>query len=205
MDNDYIEKQLLSLEQYEYRIRDVGKLFMVPENDTTSPIALLAIGVMDRSVSLIYGFTTMIRANNITCAAPIIRLHLDSLLRLYALKIYQDPNRLATMVFKGEQIRLIKDRQGNKMSDRYLVDQLSLEHSWIESVYKETSGWVHLSKKHIHNSNWISDIDKELISHKISKEDNVPVFTKLEGVECMKEISLLICEFLSEWIYHQTN
>lgn len=38
------------------------------------------------------------------------------------------------------------------MTDRYLVQRLSEEYSWIKNVYDQTSGYIHLSDKHIYNA-----------------------------------------------------
>lgn len=194
-----IEGRLADLETLEYKIREVAKKLMTPGEVGVFPLDFLAIALMDRSVSIIFGFTSMIRANNFTCAAPLIRLHLDSLLRFYACWIHSDPHELASSVLKGEQIRRIKDRTGKKMTDAYLVEQLSKEYPWVGSVYEHTSGWVHLSKKHMVNSTGFLSKDERIFSHKISRFDTVSEANKIEGIDCMTEITNVICEFLEGW------
>jgi hypothetical protein len=48
------------------------------------PIRVYAFMVLKRSLSLIFGFTNMIRNKNFLCAAPLIRLQIDNLLRFRA-------------------------------------------------------------------------------------------------------------------------
>jgi hypothetical protein len=68
------------------------------------PLDLLAIAVMDRGLSLIFGFIAQIRTNNFTCAAPLVRMHLDNVLRFYAAYISEDPHEFTFKVFEGNHI-----------------------------------------------------------------------------------------------------
>lgn len=35
------------------------------------------------------------------------------------------------------------------MHDRYLANKMSIEYPWIESVYEQTSNYIHFSNTHI--------------------------------------------------------
>lgn len=194
-----VEQRLTELEGLEQKIKDIASRMLAPGEVELFPLDFLAIAVMDRSVSLLYGYTSMIRSNNFTCAAPIVRMHLDSLLRFYASWIHKDPHELARLVLRGSKIRDIDDRNGRKMTDTYLIKQLSIQYPWIASVYDETSGWVHLSEKHILNSTGIANRNEGIINHKISRFDRFSEASVIEGVECMTEITHVLCEFLEGW------
>ena len=79
MSETILENKLLELESFERKFFDLGKQMFEPCKVYLYPLDLLATAVMDRGLSLIYGFTSQIRANNFTCAAPLVRMHLDGL------------------------------------------------------------------------------------------------------------------------------
>ena len=102
---------------------------------------------------LVSGFCDLIERKNFICAAPLVRLMLDNLLRFYAVWLVDKPHDFATeILIEGKEIRKIKDRNGKKMTDKYLADQLSKEYKWISNTYRETSGYIHLSSKHYFNT-----------------------------------------------------
>jgi hypothetical protein len=195
-----IKKKLDELESFERRFLDLGLEMFAPETQKLFPLDLLANAVMDRALSLIFGFTSQIRANNYVCAAPLVRIHLDSLLRFYAGFISPDPHDFAMKILAGERIDKMKDSNDKKMSDQYLSTQLSKEHPWIKEVYNQTSGFVHLSHKHISTSSQLKDKKSRTIEFSMSKEDRfIEPETKLEAIECMIEISKILYEYLYGW------
>ena len=119
------------------------------------PVDLLAIAVLHRSQALIEGFCKMVEDRNFDCAAPLIRLQLDNCLRFYASFIVKDPHGFAMEVIGGKHIRKLKDRDGINMTDAHLVEKLSnekSEYSFIKRLYEDTSGFIHLSDRHIKKS-----------------------------------------------------
>ena len=200
MKKNILESRLQILEGFERKFLDLGKLMFEPNKVYMYPLDLLATAVMDRGLSLIFGYTSQIRVNNFTCAAPLIRMHLDNVLRFYAAYISADPHEFTMKVFEGVHIRNLKDKEGKKMTDKYLVDKLSSEHPWMKEVYEKTSGYVHLSNTHIYNSSRLKDLQSRVISFSISKQDRwVTESTKLEGTNCMNEISEILYDYLSGW------
>jgi len=109
---------------------------------------LFCSAVLNRSVNILRSFNTLIRDRNFIAAAPFVRIHLDSLLRLYASTLISyNVDEFAVKVIAGKQISNLKDRHGNKMRDNYLAREISkiegLE--WIQDVYKTGSGHIHFS------------------------------------------------------------
>lgn len=119
---------------------DGGKLF---------GLDLLASAAIKRSMSLCAGFGALARGCNYTSAAALLRLQLDSCLRFYAAFIVDKPHEFAQEVLHGKAIRKIKDRSGQPMTDKYLVESLGQRYEWMPRVYEATSGFIHLSDRHI--------------------------------------------------------
>lgn len=106
-------------------------------------------GVAKRTSANAHAFMAMRNAMNATVAAALVRLQLDTLLRLYALWWVDDADAFAEEIWKGKQINHMKAADGALMSDAYLAKKLSEKTSWITKVYKETSGFIHFSHRHV--------------------------------------------------------
>ena len=112
---------------------------------------LFAITVLNRSLSLMRGFRSLVEERNYTCAAPIVRLQLDNALRFFALGLVPDHHDFVINVIKGVPVRKQKDRNGKPMTDNYLVGQVASVHphmAWVKELYEKTSGYIHFSERH---------------------------------------------------------
>lgn len=176
---------------------DGGKLF---------PLDILAAATIKRSLALTQGIRSLIRASNYTCAASLIRLQLDSCLRLFAAFIVKKPHDLAHNVLKGEPIRRMEDRDGNRMTDRHLVETLASKYDWLPKMYNETSGFIHLSEKHLH---LIFDgvVEEEhSVGMRISADDeHLPLESWIELVDGFEAVTNILFEYLTGWVVTKDN
>jgi hypothetical protein len=179
---------------------------MMEPGEDLFPLDMLAVGVINRSLSLLTGFATLIRDDNYIAAAHLTRPHLDNFLRFYAAWLVDKPHDFAMNVMKGCRIDKLKDRNGKLLRDSHLIEVASKEFPWMQNVYRETSGFIHLSKKHIFTSTSIKDKEKQTVEFRISKEDKyVPNESKLEAIECMIEITNCIIKLIEGWIWTKRN
>lgn len=171
--------------------------------DYLYPTDLLAIAALDRSMKLRLGFEDMIRGRNLTCAGPLLRLEIDTVLRFFATTLVKNSDEFAMDVLRGEQIDKYKDAQGRRLTDRYLVDLLGQQVDWLPRVYERTCGYVHFSATHmfasitVHDSpnpgaftGQITDVDKSLPPELY--QEAVDAFCAAN--ELLLEIMLLWCE-----------
>ena len=170
------------------------------------PLDMLAVGVINRSLSLITGFTNLIRQGNYIAAAHLARPHLDNYLRFSAAWLVSEPHDFAMKVMGGTRIDKLKDRAGRNLRDRYLVEIASIEYPWMENVYEQTSGFIHLSKKHVFTSTILKDKEERTVEFRVGKEDKyVADESRIEAVECMIEITNCIIRLLDGWIWTKSN
>jgi hypothetical protein len=114
-----------------------------------SPITILAYGAVKRSMFLADGFGAMVGAWNIICAGAILRLQIDTALRVHATSLVDDPDGFVAKILTGRRIDKLSDRAGNKLRDRFLVDSAAVEFPWVRQIYNQASGFVHFSDKHL--------------------------------------------------------
>jgi hypothetical protein len=183
----------------------MGKLMLEAYGGAFYPLDMLAVAVLNRSQALIAGFCSMVEARNFVCAAPLVRLQVDNCLRFFAAFIVKEPHDFAQSVLKGVSVRKLRDKDNNLMNDRYLAEKLSEKYPWLLKLYEETSGYIHLSDKHIFNA--ITDAPGDrTVSFKISPEDvDVEDEDYIEATEAFKAATNILLEYVSGWTYTKAN
>jgi len=106
-------------------------------------------GIARRALAQSAAFRQMVLSRNSIVASSILRLQLDTVLRLYALFWVADAEDFASKVFKGTAINKLKAADGSLMTDGYLRRRVAAKNDWIPPVYAETSGYIHFSHRHI--------------------------------------------------------
>lgn len=144
-----IKDALDQLSKYREKHFQLGDLVVAADNGAFYPLDILVIATLNRSLCLLKGFVELMRSSNFIAAAPLVRLQLDNSLRLSAATLVKDPHKFAMSVMEGFPIKKQKDMTGNLMQDSYLVKRLSERYSWVQDVYIHSSGYIHLSEKHI--------------------------------------------------------
>lgn len=105
------------------------------------------IGLLDRSIHLADGFIALVVERNLTCAGALLRLQIDNCLRTLAICIAENENEIVDCVLKGNNISKLKDKEGNKLQDFYLVNKLKEYDKRVDDVYRNASGFIHFSSK----------------------------------------------------------
>lgn len=200
--SEKIEKLLKNLEDSKKSHLKIAKEMLEVDQGNIYPLDLFALGIIKRSLMLVNGFCTLVRKNNFISAAPIVRLHLDNLLQIYAAFVVKKPHDFATKKLKGKQTNNLKDKDGKKMTDSYLAEILSKkkETSWVKRVYKETSKFIHFSDKHIFGT--VMNVKEDRTAEFLipSDEEIIPDSAKLEVVMAMTEITKELFRYLYGWV-----
>ena len=172
-----------------------------------APIDIYAFMVLKRSISLVFGFTELLRNKNFLCAAPLIRLQIDNLLRFHAAFLVENQSQFVVDVLKEKEVRKLKDRFGKNMTDAYLQEVLENEYSWLKDVYKNTSGYVHLSEKHFFNTLRASESGEEgVLDIYIGPDDKMVSDQVYEGaVEDMIRVTHALLTFIGNWAISKTK
>jgi hypothetical protein len=164
------------------------------------PLDMYATGAIKRTLSLLVGFRSHIESFNFTCAAPLVRLQLDTALRFYAAFIVTDPQDFALKVLEGTEVRKLKDRNNQLMRDAHLVKCLGADHPWIESLYKKASGYVHLSNRHAFDAARNVDRKTFSITWDIRWEDKpMPDHVYLGAIDAFDTSAVLFAEYIKKW------
>lgn len=171
---------------------------------------LLLIAALNRTVNISKGYTTLIRDNNFIAAAPLVRINIDTLLRLYASIISEfDRNTFATKVMGGELIKKMKLNGTNKdLRDDTLYLELSKIEGmeWVKDIYKAGNSFVHLEKSHIFSSLKIADEKERTINVSIGFHDAfIPESEKFGSAVWMNKIIDSIIQQAQIWMYEKAQ
>ena len=201
--SDELEKRLQELTDLDAKILELAKEMLQGDH---FPLDYLAGAVMNRTLSLIDGYITLTRGENFLAAAHLIRPNLDNYLRFHAAWLVSDPHDFAGRIMSGEHVRKMKDKTGAKMTDAYLVSTLKDEHDWLERVYEETSGFVHLSRQHVISSLRYIERDGGVIEGAISRKDGlIPDEWKIEATRIMILVTKLTGRLVNSWTWTKKN
>ena len=121
-----IEDWLIEIDNKSKAIINLGKQL----HTITSQMQVfdfLLIAALNRTINLNKAFTSLIRDGNFIAAAPLVRINLDTLMRLFASIISEhDRNTFANKIMSGEAIKKMKAKNSKaNLRDSYLVEQLS--------------------------------------------------------------------------------
>lgn len=204
VEDDKLESTVLDfLERLKFFDTKLTRLsfWMIKSGKGLYPLDYFISGIVSRSLSLIYGFETLLVSRNYVSAAHLVRPHLDNYMRLHAAWLVSNPHDFARRVWNGESIGKIRDRDNKLMKDWYLKEKVTQHHPWMEAVYNETSGFIHFSNKHIANATSVSSEEQMTLNTFIGKTDNnVSNTHKLEAIMCMIEITNCIVDAIFGWL-----
>lgn len=126
---------------------------------------------MRRTLAQSRGFRELITSRNFPCAAAIVRLQIDTAMRINGLSLVDDIDGFCSELINGKRYNKMKDRDGKTLKDFYLRSKLSEGHPWIDQIYETTSDLIHLSTKHLWTSIVRTDDDTRTVYLQISDED----------------------------------
>ena len=124
------------------------KILTRRENNAFTDMDLYVISSIQRLIKLHEGFETLIEKQNYEAAIPLLRLMLDTCMRLIAVGLSSAPQEVINAFFSDKNISKIKSIEGKPLSDGYLKDKLETIQPGVKAMYNELSSYIHLSGTH---------------------------------------------------------
>ena len=171
---------------------------------------MFLIAILNRTVNLNKAFTSLIRDKNFIAAAPLVRINLDSLMRIFAARISDyDINTFALKVMQGDFIKNMKAKgTKDKLSDTYLVARLSEieDMEWVKNVYAAGNSFVHFGDNIIFSSQQITNESEKTIGLSIGFHDAfIPEAEKMGAVIWMNKINSSIIMQGQIWMLEKSQ
>lgn len=202
---DSMRTHLEVLDKQSERAGELGAQLLNACAGDIFPCDALATSVLARTLNQVRGFKLLMEAGSFNCAAPLLRLQLDSLLRFHGVVTCTDPHMVALKVCHGTPLRKIKHTNGDKMTDQHLQSMLAKVHPWIPGIYQLSSGYVHLSEQHFLHLLMQSSKGEDGTRHfKVSDDDDyLPAQHKVELVQTFSRVTAAVLERVEHWIAHR--
>ena len=194
-----IDNRLGVIESHKEKHETLGSAVLRANDGSLFSLDFLVIAAINRSIANGEALCNLSRTKNYISAASILRLQLDSCLRIYASSLVSNPHEFAQEVFSGASVRDLKDKDGKRMFDAYLVKKMSNQHTWIPTVYERSSGFIHLSNKHIFTSMELEGDSGEGSIYIGIKPDIVPIEYWVELLDCYIETTNILCQLIEQW------
>ena len=202
-----MKNSLDQLKAIEKKQLELAKKMLKAYNESLYNMDILVSAALNRSLSLSKGFRVLINEKNLICAGALLRLQIDTAIRIFAGTLVENSNKFVRDVSRGKHIRNLKDRDGNKMTDKYLVEKLSDEYPWLPTVYEKTSSYIHFSDTHIFSSMHTLKNEEKTISIKISSIDKeeTPQELYIEAIQAFIASTKMLIRFIEGWIFTKSN
>ena len=203
-----MESHIVALEELSKKHGEIGNSLYHACNASLFPADILAFSVLERSLQLLKGFCLLMRNEGYVCAVPLLRMQLDSVLRFYGIVTMDDPHETAQSVIDGKALSKIEDMDGKEMTDRHLVERLSVKNPQIHDVYKAACSYVHFSNEHFvlfaaRSKKIIKDGNREIC---IGDDDaHIPMENKLGLINDFKVITKAVLNLVEHWCSDRHN
>src|SRR5574341_182899 len=137
-----------SIKDLRQRHLQLGERLVKADSGNIYPFDLVVLAVYKRSLDILDGILRLTDQWNFNSAAPLLRLQIDSLLKLVYLSVAENALEVTESFLKGEEFRHLKDPNRQPLTDATLRNHARSYYPWIDRVYEETSKLIHLTNKH---------------------------------------------------------
>ena len=170
------KKELDNLNKEYNQEFEVYKSFLKDEYQKTNMIDyknILMTSVLNRSLSLIEAFKTLLPSNNLMALNSLIRLQIDNCIFIYGVKMLFDAghsiDEIGGAIIKDNKILSDYKIGKNKLYDTYIISELSNKYDCkIEDAYNFYCRFVHFSDSALISSSQVSNED--IFSIELSKD-----------------------------------
>ena len=133
---------------------------------------------IDRAMNINRGFITLTKDDNYSCAIPLMRLMIDNCMRFWGISLVDDKHKYIRVWGSGEKISSIKDRNGEKLTDKYLSERFGLLYRGIDKTYHDACAFVHFSEQNLYITAKVDKQKERGVNLQIDGYDHFPEFTK---------------------------
>jgi len=193
-----IVPRLSSIDEMKNQLLGVQKRIWSRPSKNMYPNDLLYSSAITRGLKNVGGFVLCLRDRRYFVATLIIRGQLDTLCRVYGLQVVPDQDEYVRAFMKG-QIRLLKDRDGNRLTDRCLVEHLGKVLPWALTMYDELAAFAHLSNKHFFGSFSASGDEGEVSGNTSEWDEEVPVDAYSEACDGFEVVTRYLLEGFDQY------
>ncbi|MHB8730531.1 MAG: hypothetical protein ACYDAB_01915 [bacterium] len=154
-------ERLHDLAQQHHKI--VGRMIEAATGNLYYPDFVI-MAILQRSLDILDATSVLIARWNFNAVAPLLRMQVDNLLKLFYLARCENPIDIAQAMLSDKPLYRFADEKGRRLTDARLRAHARRHFPWLDDVYKETSRMIHLSDKHFFNTiESVSEDDRSVV------------------------------------------
>jgi hypothetical protein len=196
-----LEEHLKQLEEIQKEIINLAHEICSAADGAIYPIDLFVLAGIKKTLSINKGYISQLKEDNYVCGAALLRIQIDSALRLHASTMVKDTGKFVSDYMDGKPINQIRDKKGRQLTDTYLHTEVSKAYPWITSLYKESSGFVHLSEKHFFATFSKASGESKHQFILSDKDEFIPDTVKVDATLAMLFVNFLIVDICTSWLH----
>lgn len=194
-----ILKEKRKLEELNQFLLTVTEVIIKSGNNFAYDFDLYILAIINRAISLNKAFVLLLDNDNSFTAISILRLQLDNVLRLNAIKVANNKEAFLNHFFEGKPINQYNENK-KYFSDKYLATELNKENSGALELYEFLCGFVHFSDKHFEAIKTKSLNKESMFRIVVGNSDVLTEEEKSVYYERITSISNTIVKISKEWI-----
>jgi hypothetical protein len=200
-----IEHHLQRIEKVTAALSQTPYVHLGPQGTALSDIEWYALAAIKKTASISHAFCTLVRARNTLSAAALVRLQLDTAMRMFGLTLVEDVEAAGTWLMNDNSYRKLKSRTGEPLSDAFLHRKLDARYPGLSEAYEAASAYVHLSGLHIKTGLWPHEGSQTLFFHLNGTDDARPSEWFADIIDSFDQATNLTVELIGEFFAERSH
>ncbi|MDP2780750.1 hypothetical protein [Devosia sp.] len=198
-----LEAQLGKIEHTAAGLKKIPDTYIGPQGTKIPDIGWFVLAAVKKTTSLSHAFCLLVRAKNTLAAAALIRLQLDTAMRIFGLSLIEDVEAAGTHLMNDGSYRELKSRHNERLDDKILHQKLNEYYPGLSAVYKATSSYVHLSGAHIKTGLLEQEGTSVLFFHLNGTDDAKADQQFAEIVDAFDQATTLTTELIEDFMRYR--
>lgn len=198
-----LEAHLVRIERVPVALRKIPHDYLGQVGSKIPDIGWYVLAAINKTASLTHAFCALTRAKNTLAAAALIRLQLDTAMRMFGLSLVDDLEGTGTRLMNDESYRKLRSRDSELLSDAFLHRKLNEHYPGLSEVYEATSSYVHLSAAHIKTGLSERPGTPTLFFHLNGTDDSRPDEWFAEIVDSFDQATHLTAELIEDFMRYR--
>lgn len=166
------------------------------EIEDAAPINLFVHGITHKAQAITRGYITLTRSGNYICAISLIRILLDCALLAWAGLAARNRDQFFLAYNAGTPINRLEDKNGNKLTQGFIVRTLSEQLPAVKEIFDDASGFVHTSRAAQDGSIDLTN-EVRLLSY---ESFQTPERARKKANEQMRQANDILITILAKWV-----
>ncbi|MBO9127936.1 MULTISPECIES: hypothetical protein [unclassified Rhizobium] len=195
-----LNASLREIEKVAGELSSMPTNFLGPVGATIPDIEWFALAAIKKTASLSHAFCSLIRAKNTLSAAELVRLQLDTALRMFGLTLISDLEAAGRHLMNDGSYRKLRSHDNQPLTDAYLHRKLNERYPGLTEAYEDASAFVHLTGLHIKTGLWPRPGSPTLYFDLSGTDDSRPDEWFADLVDAFDQATKLTADLTSSFI-----